>query len=222
MGAYEHFFFRGSFTVVIVESIVRLKSWERLSDLLTISAKSVEKMESSSFSDRYHTGDSTSASEDDRRRGSMSNDEYGLYRALETADDRKKLRAIAESQHCVENVLFFEVYFELKTASSASARMALAGKLLRKYLLPDAPREVNLEHSTRVAMEGLANRIDRRLINDCPHTQFDLVAHEVRKNLLSSVWPAFKEGTVPLSSSGRVMKLKSSSSKLAFSFKKRK
>merc|ERR1711991_145425 len=148
-------------------------------------------MEQSAFSGRYSPHPDSTSDSPRTPPGRMSEEEQD--KLLSDRNGRKLLRKIAQEHRCVENLQFMDLYYEHQAAKNADDRLRLAKRLLEQHLLVDTPAEVNLEHSSRVAMEGLANRLDRGLMTDCPNAVFDEVYLEVRGMIASTVLPHYHD-----------------------------
>jgi len=141
--------------------------------------------DTSAFGRRYSCTDTTSESPRD--------DSVDVDKLLQDKGQRKKLRKLAAELHCEENVAFFDLFYELKAAKTAADRIKYSRKLFEKHVSTGAPMEVNLEHSTRVTMEGLANRLDRGLLADCPVSSWSAVHQEVRNMVVATVIPVYNQ-----------------------------
>ena len=100
---------------------------------------------------------------------------------------------VAKFVICEENILFWEVYTDLQKCSESEDRLACAEAMLAKYLISDAPYEVNIESSTRCSMERRYAILQRNLDRDIDLKVFDPAVDEVMKMIHLNMWPKYKE-----------------------------
>lgn len=134
-----------------------------------------------------------------------------LDEALSSAKLRKAMKKTAQSQRCGELLGFVEVYMELKTNSrDAEDRLILSERLFSSYLRVGCSKgecvgrtmleklthvwpEINLSHAVRVPLEALGAKLQRELLEDCTHAEFEAAFQEVRNMIATAVWPAYKQ-----------------------------